>query len=168
MPRSDPSPDKPAREGDLWLGIGLIATSLVALLLARSIQTIGLGDNFDPGSKAFPIGLSSLLAVGGLVELWRCRRSLKPGARRLNAAASDSKTKSVLILLGLFLIYVLLLPWLGFAISTLVMATVMMKLLGNAWKSSLLVSIVLITLIYFLFVMLFKVPLPGGIMNLPF
>ena len=154
--------DTANKGGDIWLGTALIATSVLVLLLSRSIQSIGLGDNFDPGPKAFPIGLSILLILGGIIELIRVRIKSSP------TEAIESKKRTVLLLLSAFLVYVLLLPWLGFSISTLTMGTLMMVLLGNSLKQSLLVSIILISIIYCLFILLFKVPLPSGVFGMPF
>lgn len=162
------------KKGDLWLGIALLGAAVIVLVFTQSIHSIGLGDNFDPGPRAFPIGLSAMLAIGGLIELWKSRAKPEtasgspPMGSPSTEASSDSNHKTVLLLLGCFLVYVLLLPWLGFSISTLLMATLMMLLLGNTWKQSLLVSIILITIIYVLFVLLFKVPLPSGVLGLPF
>jgi putative tricarboxylic transport membrane protein len=152
------------QSGDTWLGIALLGTSILVLFFSRSIISIGLGDNFDPGPTAFPLGLSALLAIGGVTEIWQSRGNRTPAAK----TNADSKLRTVLQLLACFLIYVVILPWLGFSVSTLIMATGMMMLLGNSWKHSLIVSIFLITLIYLLFVVLFKVPLPGGVFGLPF
>jgi hypothetical protein len=131
--------------------------------------------------------------IGGLIELWQSglilksacppklkerrgdtrhpyvlRRSKSEGGTPSSIPKTESKSKAVLLLLSCSLIYVIILPWLGFSVSTLIMATGMMVLLGNSWKQSLIVSIILISIIYLLFVMLFKVPLPGGMFNLPF
>jgi putative tricarboxylic transport membrane protein len=152
------------RKGDPWLGAAFLAAGALVIFLSGSIHAIGLGDNFDPGAKAFPIGLSILLILGGLVELL-------PGGKSTSSATaskSDPKTKTVLFLLGAFLAYVIILPWLGFSITTLIMATAMMILLGNSWKPSLLLSVTLIAIIYLLFVLLFKVPLPSGVFGMPF
>ena len=75
MPNND-SPLTPAeKSGDVWLGGVLVGLSLVVFALSRSIKSLGLGDNFDPGSKAFPLGLAAILGVGGLIEIWHSRRA---------------------------------------------------------------------------------------------
>ena len=110
------------RKGDPWLGAAFLAAGALVIFLSGSIHAIGLGDNFDPGAKAFHIGLSILLILGGLVELLPGGKS----ASSATASKSDPKTKTVLFLLGAFLAYVIILPWLGFSITTLIMATAMM------------------------------------------
>lgn len=157
-----PSKDKQQHTGDIWLGIFFLGTTLAVFLFSNSINSIGLGDNFDPGPKAFPIGLSILLAMGGAVEFFK----RKPFSG--NKPDKSSEAKTVLLLLAAFAVYVILLPWLGFALSTAIMATAMMMLLGNPWWSALSLSLVLITIIFVLFVIFFKVPLPNGVLGMPF
>lgn len=157
-----PNNGKQTFSGNIWLGIFFICTTLAVLVLSSSIQSIGLGNNFDPGPKAFPIGLSLLLAAGGAFEFVR-RKPSEP-----KEVPATGEEKSVLLLLGAFAVYVILLPWLGFATSTLIMATTMMMILGNPWWRALSLSLVLLTIIYVLFVQFFRVQLPGGVFGMPF
>ena len=175
MPDSDIEVETKLKQGDLWLGIAWLVTALLAIYFSRSIEALGFGENFDPGPRTFPIGLSALLILGALVELWRSRGThpadtqlSTPSSSPTEEAATSGNHKTTLIILGCFTLYVILMPLIGFSLSTLAMASLMMKLLGNSFRASVLVSIILISLIYVLFVILFKVPLPGGIFNLPF
>ncbi len=164
MPNND-SPVTPSeKSGDVWLGAVLVGLALVVFALSRSIKSLGLGDNFDPGSKAFPLGLAAILGVGGLVEIWHSHRA----SATTNPPKRDNRAKTAAILLAGLSVYVFMLPWLGFALSTLLMATAMMKWLGNTWPRALVAVVVLIGIVYALFVVGFKVPLPGGVLNLPF
>lgn len=162
MPNKSTASAPPAPAGDLWLGIGLIGLAITTAGLTPSIRALGLGENFDPGAKAFPLGLAVILGLGGMVECvlgWKSRGTE-------TAPTGRSKTPAIL-LLGLGA-YVLLLPWLGFALSTVLMATGMMVWLGQSWPRAALASAGLVGLVYLLFVVAFKVPLPGGVLNLPF
>lgn len=154
---------KAAGSGNFWLGIAFLGTGTLVLALSGSIEAIGLGYNSDPGPRAFPVGLSILLLIGGGLELWKSRKPVKS-----KAADKRSIDPSIIILLAGLLAYVVLLPWLGFALSTLVVTLPLMILLGNGWIRSAIVSAVLILVVYLLFVVLFKVPLPGGVFGLPF
>lgn len=148
--------------GDLWLGAALIGLAATVAGLSSSIHALGLGENYDPGAKAFPLGLALLLGLGGLTELvlgWRSRGTAHQSPGQLKKAA--------ILLVGLGA-YVFLLPWLGFALSTLLMASGMMIWLGQSWQRAALASASLVGLVYLLFVVAFKVPLPGGVLNLPF
>ena len=138
--------------------------ALAVVVLSRSIKALGLGDNFDPGSKAFPLGLAAILGIGGLIEIGQSR-----GHSPANRAPTDPKqSQTALVLLVGLGVYIFLLPWGGFALSTLVMGTAMMVWLGNSWLRSVVAAVLLIGVVYALFVLGFKVPLPGGVLNLPF
>ncbi|GAB5561640.1 MAG: hypothetical protein SynsKO_32870 [Synoicihabitans sp.] len=156
-PAEDPNPS-----GDVWLGGGLIVLSVAVFGFSRSIKSLGMGDNFDPGSKAFPLGLAAILAIGGAIEIWQSRKNVSL------AKPQSGRMKTTLILLVGLGAYVFLLPWLGFALSTLGLGTAMMVWLGNSWPKAITSSAVLVAVVYGLFVIAFKVPLPGGVLNLPF
>lgn len=164
MPNNEPASSPTKDSGDAWLGGALVVLALVVVALSRSIKALGLGDNFDPGSKAFPLGLAAILGIGGLIEIWQSRRP--PRAARPSNGQNQSKT--ALILLAGLGVYIFLLPWGGFALSTLVMGTAMMVWLGNSWARSAGAAVLLVAVVYALFVLGFKVPLPGGVLNLPF
>ncbi|MCB1122777.1 MAG: tripartite tricarboxylate transporter TctB family protein [Verrucomicrobiae bacterium] len=154
---------KGSGRGDLWLGIAFLGTGILVLALSGTIHSIGLGNNFDPGPKAFPIGLSVLLLIGGFIELLKSRKTVTD-----KISPKTPVNPTVLSLLGGLVAYVVLLPLLGFALSTLVITLPLMIVLGNSWIRSAIVSAVLIIVVYLLFVVLFKVPLPGGVFGLPF
>jgi hypothetical protein len=164
MPNNDPSPSPAKDSGDVWLGGALVVLALIVVALSRSIKALGLGDNFDPGSKTFPLGLAAILGFGGLIEIWQSRRH----PRAAPPTSDRSQSKTTLVLLAGLGVYIFLLPWTGFALSTLVMGTAMMGWLGNSWLRSVIASISLVGVVYALFVLGFKVPLPGGVLNLPF
>lgn len=164
MPNNTPDPTTPEDSGDIWLGGTLVGLALIVVTLSRSIKALGLGDNFDPGSKAFPLGLAAILGIGGLIEIWQSRRH----ARAAAAPSDPKKSKTALVLLAGLGVYIFLLPWGGFALSTLVMGTAMMVWLGNSWLRAVIAATLLIGLVYALFVLGFKVPLPGGVLNFPF
>lgn len=162
MPNNLDESKETSPAGDLWLGAVLIGLAVAVAGLSSSIRALGLGENFDPGAKAFPLGLALILGVSGVVELVLGWKSRDTG----NAPSGRTKTAAIL-LLGLGA-YVFLLPWLGFALSTLLMASGMMIWLGQSWQRALVASVSLLGLVYLLFVVAFKVPLPGGVLNLPF
>lgn len=169
MPNKESPPDADTASGDVWLGAVLVGLAVIVIGLAQSIRALGLGDNYDPGSKAFPVGLAIILAIGGLIEVWQGRRnrSVRHSASSETTPPSGRTKTAALLLLG-FGVYIGALPWLGFTLATLIMTNAMMIWLGNPWPRSIIGSIVLVGLVYTLFVVGFKVPLPGGVLNLPF
>ena len=169
-----------ARRGSL--GYVLILFAGLVLFLTRRIESFGLGSNADPGARLFPIALSIVLAIAGGLVIWidlrgraKCREVEEIGIEVENeieiegdAGGSIEKRLQVGGLLAAFLIYIVALPWLGFGLSTLTLATLMMRILSASWKLSITVSIVLLLIVYLLFGLLFHVPLPTGILGLPF
>lgn len=165
MPNNDSSPAVSENSGDIWLGSFLVVLAIAVGVLSRSIKALGLGDNFDPGSKAFPLGLALILGIGGLFEIWQSRRAKREASGTTTTKGQARTTCILLFGLGA---YIFLIPWLGFALSTLTLGTAMMVWLGNPWKRSVIAAIVLVGIVYALFILGFKVPLPGGVLNLPF
>jgi hypothetical protein len=62
----------------------------------------------------------------------------------------------------------LLLPWAGFSLTTVVFASGLICWFGSRWWTGLLAAVVLTVLVRVVFVVLFKVPLPDGTLGLPF
>jgi hypothetical protein len=152
------------------LGYVLIVFALVVLYLSKDIRELGFGGNSDPGPKLFPIGLSILLAIGGAVEIWKNWR-MRSETTELPGPTDEGLCERQLRvggLMGLFLVYILALPYLGFTLSTLVLSTAMMMLLRIRWKMAFLVTAVLTLIGNVLFGALFHVPLPRGVLGLPF
>ena len=162
-----------------YLGLGLIVAGALAFGFGLRIEAVGLGQNSDPGPKAFPLFLASVLILGGVYELvlsaWAKRALVSselktdgpvaPGEHRGSAFAGWGKL--LFVFLGL-VIYVGLIPWLGFALSTLLFANVMMRRLNVSWVAAVTTTIGLLLVVNLLFVRLFKVQLPTGQLGLPF
>ena len=156
------------------LGYVLIVFALIVFYFSKDIRELGFGNNSDPGPKLFPIGLSVLIALGGAIEIYRNWKVKGQPAEAIGLAdensALDVKSKQLRAgaLMGLFFVYILAMPYLGFTLGTLVFATAMMMLLRFSWKMALSVSVALTLVVNLLFGMLFHVPLPRGILGLLF
>jgi putative tricarboxylic transport membrane protein len=163
--------------GKRLFGGGLVLLGALAIGLALQIEVLGLGQNQDPGPRAFPIVLGAILLIGGLFEI-------AISFTRVDSSKSDPEQEAkgdgpdgpvalngpknmILIFVGLCL-YVGLIGVLGFALSTFLFAVSMMIRLGVRIRISLLSSLGLLLGIHLLFVRLFKVQLPTGMMGLPF
>jgi len=157
------------------LGPVLILVGPAALLLARRIPETSLGNNEDPGPRAFPLALAALLVAGGLAELIlniRRRRSANasPRARPTLAGWGDSLLRrenlNAFFLIAALVAYLAAMPWIGFPVATLLFSIGMMLLLGAPIRLTAPFSVGLVVLIYVLFTMLFKVQLPAGVLGL--
>lgn len=157
------------------LGPVLILVGSIAVILANAIPESTLGDNQDPGPRAFPIALGTLVILGGAYELGRtlllARRHAggRPGPSWIpNVAALFRRPENhdVLILIGALTVYLAAMPWLGFAAGTWLFSVGMMVRLGARWPWAIAVSTGLVLIIHLLFVMLFKVQLPAGVLGI--
>jgi hypothetical protein len=159
------------------LGVGLALLGVLAIGFALQIEVLGLGQNEDPGPQAFPIVLGAVLLIGGLFEIATSFALVDSSKLTVNQGEEDIKTDGsaafngplnmILIFVGLCL-YVGLIGVLGFALSTFLFAVSMMIRLGVRLRISLLSSLGLLLGIHLLFVRLFKVQLPTGMLGLPF
>ena len=158
----------------LWLGVGLMVVGGLAIGLGTRIEVLGLGQNADPGPRMMPLVLGGILALGGLYELARGligRRSTGKAEESEGEAQTSLPKGAIQRMLVLFVglvAYVALVGYLGFALSTLVFATLMMWWLGVKWPVALSTTLGLLVVIHLLFVQVFKVQLPAGVFNLPF
>jgi hypothetical protein len=175
--------------GTLLLGASLIATGVAFLTLASDIRQLGLGNNRDPGPKAFPMLLAGLLSLGGLLEVVLGLTGMSHfGQRReppLVTSPSDLNRPRVeigraVILLIVLTAYIAAIDWIGFSLSTFLTASGLMIWMQTAsarrstvarftWiVVSLVLSFLLVATIQLLFVQVFRVQLPTGAMEWQF
>ena len=151
----------------LWLGVGLVVVGGLAIGLGTRIEVLGLGQNADPGPRMMPLVLGGILTLGGLYELARGLIGRRSTGKDESSLPKGAIQRMLVLFLGL-VAYVALVGYLGFALSTLVFATLMMWWLGVKWPVALSTTLGLLVVIHLLFVQVFKVQLPAGVLNLPF
>ncbi len=166
----------PAQEQPGWsLGPVLIVVGIATLILARDIPEASLGNNQDPGPRAFPAALACLLLLGGIYEVARVLLRHKDPVDPRPTGVSKGLWRqwlrrpedvNVLILVGTLGLYLLAMPWVGFPAATLLFSVGMMLYLGSRWTLAVPVSVGLVAVIYLLFALLFRVQLPAGVLGL--
>jgi hypothetical protein len=159
------------------LGLIFMALGCLAFVLARRIPYSELGGNQDPGPRAFPTWLGLLLIAGGALEFgawWRNRRrpdrapmQPEPGISS-ESGELPGRNLDVVILAVAVALYVPALVGLGFSLSTCLFTAVMMRRLGAGWPAIVGTAVGLVILVQVLFVRLFQVQLPAGMLGLPF
>jgi acyl-CoA reductase-like NAD-dependent aldehyde dehydrogenase len=147
----------------------LIAVGLGVLWLSGGIENTTVGHNDDPGPRAFPIITALILVAGGVYESIRYflgRRS----HRRLSTVSSETSpapdNRQALFLVAGLGIYLFAMPWVGFPAATFVFSLALMLRLGSTKVMAATASASLVLAIYLLFVLLFKVQLPPGVLGL--
>ena len=162
-------PNDPVEQPGKSFPAFLCLIGLVALFFAWQIKRSGLGQNADPGPRVFPIVLAIFLIGGGAFELIKqvlhSRRQLPapPGPKLPIGERIRLLFPVILLPLGLA-VFLLLVPLVGFLLATFLLATFMIGWLGSSWLKAALYSFCVIAVVYLLFVRVFKVPLPGGIL----
>ncbi len=148
----------------------------------------GLTGNNDPGPLALPMLLVAGLAAGGAIEFFRSRHrattELKDDSATGLAAAPAStlaETESLASggsspvavsqfgwLILAMIVYVGAMPWTGFAISTFIFVTLLVRRFGGSLAGGALSAAIIILIIWLLFVKAFLIQLPAGVLGLPF
>jgi hypothetical protein len=170
-----PTEAHPLRTG--WsFGAGLLAVGLLALWLSNDIDATRLGDTRDPGARALPRILAAILIAGSVLQLagWmRARLRAKAVGLPLRDAAEATATEpaasvDAVILLVATVVYIPLIAWAGFALSTTLFVIAIMIRLRARWLTAIATALGLVIVVHVLFVTLFRVQLPTGRLGLPF
>lgn len=158
------------------LSAGVIAVAGVAIWFAGDIGRTGPGGGHDPGPRFFPLLLSWILlafGIGHAVQAALVAFFPGFGSQGIQTAQQEGVPSAQigwrwLILLILLVLYIFAIGWVGFSVSTWLMATGMMIGLGNRWWVAAGVALVMVVVVRVLFVILFRVQLPAGELGLPF
>lgn len=155
-----------APEPHLAFGLALVAISLFFLAFSLTIRRGGLAGDTDPGPRALPLLLATGLLIGGAIEVirgcrqgWPTRTSPSFSPQAVTDQVGNRATFGLLVSL---LVYLLALPWLGFAVSTWLFSTFLLWLLQAKWWVAGGISLIFVVTILLIFTGLFQVPLPSG------
>jgi hypothetical protein len=163
---SDPetaAPDAPLRKAgaDFVAGLVIFVVSLYALI--ASIRMPYYGDAGALSSPGLTPGLISLfMLVLSAALMLRSRRFRLP----FTLAAPSIEARRVLTVFGLVFLYVLLMPWIGYAIATFLMLFAFQTIFVARrdlkflliWGGGL--SLFLTAALYYVFGQIFLIPLP--------
>jgi putative tricarboxylic transport membrane protein len=122
------------------------------------------GELDQPGAGVFPLIVGAGLTLASLATMWEGWHMEKATQVGLPNSADRNRLFS---LMGLLFGYILLLPWLGMTIVTIVFCVLLLRVLSDlSWLRTLAYSLVISTAFYAVFVSLLKVPMPRGILFL--
>ncbi len=149
-----------------------VATNIVEAVVALCILAMGivvitgsraLGSGWTsdgPGSGYFPFYIGVLLCISGLGIAYQALFSKK---KNTEVFVNREQLKRVLSVLLPALIYVGAVQFLGLYVASAIYIALFMVLLGKySWLKSVLVSLAVMTLFFFMFEVWFKVPLFKG------
>ena len=156
------------------LPLALVVAGIAGLTFyyATDIRALGVGDNHDPGPRAFPYLLAAGLSAWSVWETIRAARERFAAKEASGAPPKTAKNEDGgeiidgAILLAAVCLYIGGLHYGGFLVATPVFAAGLMIWRETRWPLAVGASLVLTIGAYFLFVKLFKSPLPAGIWEL--
>ena len=150
------------------MGVVCLAVSGVILAITPSFPS-GQATAGLTGPAFFPNLLAIIYILCGVYQLRHgTRRAGDYRAIRPETAASlaaDGRTRSAWIFIGLNAGFVLLLDFLGFIVASLIFLVLLMKKLGVTLPKAALYAFIFTGTIYLLFVRLFAISLPSGILS---
>jgi hypothetical protein len=147
------------RSADRITGAALLVLALAFSVAALHNHTYW-GEN-GPGPAFLPFWLGLVMAVLAALLLLGALRSRDPGEAWL--PRGDGLRRLALVI-GATVAFVVLLPWLGMALSTALFIVALMRLLErHRWTLSLAVAIGITALNYLVFTYWLKVPFPVGV-----
>jgi hypothetical protein len=148
------------QRADLALGVGAIVLAAGYLWLASGIPESLLSDSVGAAGLPRAVGWT-LGAVGALL----CGRSVLRGTDAPPTQWNWRPHLRALGLLGILFAYVLLAPWLGYAVATGLLLAAGAAYAGARGARNLVLVPALATLLFWLlFVHAFDIPMPGSVL----
>ncbi|ARP55214.1 membrane protein [Alcaligenes faecalis] len=140
---------------DRVLGVG-------ALVLAALITAFGYDleppFSYEPvGPKAFPLLLALIIALCGVRLIIKGGGQVAP-----NPSGANGR---ILMMVAYLAAYAWLFQWLGFVVTTTIMATLVGRLFGGSWKQALIGGLAMGVGLFLLFDLGLDVVLPYGILG---
>ena len=145
------------------------ASSLVVVLSGAFFLFYGLTYPLDqwenPGPGVFPLMVGAVWTILALCQLIRSFRMPSPGdetAGRQKGFHSLVESKPLLLIVA-FVIYLLMVKWVGFFVSNFLFVIVINRLFGGrSWIKSIALSAGVNVFCYFLFEVWLKLSFPAG------
>ena len=145
------------KKANIIVSVLLIA---LAILLIVDASTYTKVDPNDVGLAFFPMVVAGLLIVLALILLLT---SIFKKVEEVSPGFFGRKQLKSYLAIGVILVYLIVMPYVGFCVSSALFLFVLIRLFGyhKYWLNAV-VSIASSALIYVLFKLLLNVPLPAG------
>ena len=144
----------------------LLALSAVWIYLAVRLPFPAFARVARMGPGHYPIAVAGLIIILALWLLWQTFRSEQYTEKTPSAAAKKRNPQAVKHLIsgfGLFLVYVIIVPYLGFALSTALFAFCFIRFIGGfGYLLCTILALAIPALLWTIFAYLLTVPLPKG------
>lgn len=142
--------------GIFWLLFGVI----VAVV---SLADLGLGSSSHPGPGLFPFLIGIIMALVAVVLMamgWASRK------KDVTFTQLPSFSRRIPLTLAVLCVYALVLEYFGYLISTSILLFYLFKVSSAVnWRMSLLMTVAVMAVSYYFFVVLLQSQLPNGILE---
>ena len=147
-----------------------VCIAFFGFMLFETFELLGQGRPGEVGSGLWPfmaLAISTLLSVLILIANIRKSKAGGPGAQELTAEAIAAKRRAritVTLSIVCFITYIIVTPWIGFIIATLLYILVFALVLGERRRWVLAISPVLMTAVIMgVFAKFITIPFPKGV-----
>jgi hypothetical protein len=158
--------DRPWKSQNFSVGTLLVILACCVWGLSSGIDAGGFDTNRDPGPRLLPLTLAGILGLVGcgfVVSVFLGKGVVVTGADRGNYSIGP-----VLKLIGLLVVYLLVMPWIGFVLGSSLFMLTLLRLWGERWSSAGLATFILVFGVKVIFTFIFKAPLPVSELGIPF
>lgn len=143
------------KKSNIFVSIIIILIGIATLIEVKSFPQ---GQNNVVGPGFFPGIIAAILIILGIILFIQSIRIKKDEDIKVNLF--DSENKLAYIIMGITLIYLIAINYIGFLISSIIYLTTLITLYGGKNKlKSLIASSVISSAIYFVFNILLNVPI---------
>jgi putative tricarboxylic transport membrane protein len=147
-----------ASRGPLFLNIGLTIVGVVITVLSLKL---GFGTLKKPGAGLFPFLCGLIIFVESLVLIF-----FKGKTSDADASPSSYERKHLLSMAAIFILWIILMPWLGYIVVTFLAAFSFSKAIGlEGWRKPILLAAGITGFCYLLFDVYLYVDLPRGFLG---
>lgn len=150
------------------IGIVCVVVGTVVILLAGTFPKGAASSMQLTGPAFFPNLLAIVLILLGVYQIiiGFANKGSYPGysARKLVNEFKKPKSITVLVIIGMFIFFIMFLKMLGFFITSFLFLLVLQWQLRIIWWKNLVTSAVFLGIIYLIFVEVFTISLPPGIL----
>ena len=139
--------------------------SLVSVGACVKAYQLGMGSANSPGPGFIPFGIAALL---GVMSIYLCARGIVQvaGGHKEKPVFRQVAWKKAMLVLVILVGYGAFFNFLGFLVATFVLMMLLLSVVGRQKISlSLVVSLVTAGCAHLLFVVLFNLPLPRGVLS---
>src|SRR5690606_18140855 len=133
-----------------------------AAYLQQSLQ-LPLGRLSQPGAAVFPLIVGTIMALASLLTVWEGWRLAR---HEMVEWPIGEDRRRLLWLIAIMVGYVATLPWAGQVIGSILFCMLLMRILSRlSWLRIAAYSLVLSGALYWVFIILLKVPMPRGVLG---